>query len=264
MNVLVCGCGKSGTTALFYAIARELEGTARVTFEPRRPDEILFSEDSHNLCKIVFGRADLADFADVLPRFDKRLFIVRDIRDVVVSRLLYRVRDQSFIHDPSRMELLMEKLARKEADPDAVGILELFALIGELEGVQDYLGETLANILLPIREWSHAGSGFHQVRYEHFICGEAEALNGYLGFAVDSDVEVPRWVRRVTRTKSTGDWRNWFTPGDIRILRPRLEPYLSFFGYDLGWNLPADRRIKPEHSSRYVRWIADLRRSGDG
>jgi hypothetical protein len=115
-----------------------------------------------------------------------------------------------------------------------------------------------------MRAWQELGEQFHLLRYEDFVSGNIEALTGYLGFTVTSNVSVPEWIRRVGRTKSGGDWRNWFTGKDVEALRERCTPFLEFFGYPNDWELPRQRRIDPDHGSRYVSWIVELRRSGRG
>jgi hypothetical protein len=262
-NILVCGAEKSGTTALLYSIAAALGGRQRIHFEPSSPEHMHLGRGAHNLCKLIIdGTVDA--FVPTFPRFDKRVFIVRDPRDVLVSRLLYKVRDQKFIFDEERLQRLLTALARKEADADALDIVDLARLIGELEGVSDYLEKSIGMALRPMHVWQELGDQFQMLRYEDFVRGDTEALARYLGFPLSNNVEVPEWVQRVNRTKTGGDWRNWFTRGDVDALRQHFVPYLEFFDYPDDWDLPRERRVNPEHGSRYVAWIVDLRRSGRG
>ena len=263
-NVLVCGAQKSGTTALLYAVAAALGGHQRISYEPRAPERIELGPGAHVLCKLVLEVAPVENFAGVFDRFDKRIFIVRDPRDVLISRLLYMVRDQSFIFDPGRLQRLLAALERKEADADALDVVDLARLIGELENLPDYLEATVAHALQPMRVWQDLGEHFHLLRYEDFVRGKLETLNQHLGFSVSSSVQVPEWIQRVGRTKSHGDWKNWFTERDVASLRERFTRYLEFFGYEDDWQLPQARRVDPEHASRYVKWIVELKRSGKG
>jgi len=263
-NILVCGAQKSGTTALLYSIAAALGGPQRIHFEPGAPEHVSLGGAAHNLCKMVLGAGAIDAFIPIFPRFDKRVFIVRDPRDVLVSRLLYMVRDQSFIFDPERLQRLLTALAQKEANVDALDVVDLARLIGELEGQPDYLERSIDMALQPMRVWQQVGEHFHRLRYEDFVGGDTDALARYLGFSVSSNVQVPEWVQRVGRTKSGGDWRNWFTANDVDTLRERFAPYLEFFDYPDEWDLPPQRRVNPEHGSGYVAWIVDLRRSGRG
>jgi len=264
INVLVCGAQKSGTTALLYAIATALGSRQRITYEPRSPERIELGPGSHNLCKLVLEVAPVENFVPIFPRFDRRIFIVRDPRDVLISRLLYMVRDQEFIHDASRLQRLLAALSDKEADPDALNVVDLARLIGELENLPAYLEESIAHAVRPMQIWPQLRQHFELLRYEDFVSGNTGALAKYLGFSVSSAVQVPEWIQRVGRTKTGGDWQNWFTAKDVETLRPRFAPYLEFFGYSDDWQLPQQRRVSPEHASAYVTWIVDLRRSGRG
>jgi hypothetical protein len=42
----------------------------------------------------------------------------------------------------------------------------------------------------------------------------------------------------VIRTKSTGDWRHYFTEEDVKLLKRAYTPYMELIGYDFSdWDL---------------------------
>ena len=62
------------------------------------------------------GRADFNSFS----KFDYKVLIVRDPRDNLVSRLLYRPYNrEDFVSNPEAVALFVEMLRAKEADPAA-------------------------------------------------------------------------------------------------------------------------------------------------
>jgi len=59
------------------------------------------------------------------------------------------------------------------------------------------------------------------------------------------------------RTKSYGDWRNWFTEEDVRIFEPLFAPYMELVGYEAtDWALAPEPVVDPATASRYMRRIA--------
>jgi hypothetical protein len=65
--------------------------------------------------------------------------------------------------------------------------------------------------------------------------------------------EIPRDDQVKARTKSYGDWRNWFLEEDIRIFQPIYEPYMALMGYDsTDWALNPKPVIDPALASEYM------------
>jgi len=86
------------------------------------------------------------------------------------------------------------------------------------------------------------------------------AIESYLGFRLPSRVQVSPFVMRVERTRSSGDWRNWFTPADVDFFRPLLREAFAVFGYEDVWDLSPSAAVDPKHGSEYIaRLIADQR-----
>ena len=108
--------------------------------------------------------------------------------------------------------------------------------------------------------WPQLRESFFLLRYEDFVAGRLAGLRRYLGLVVHHDVDVPGGHSRVSRTRASGDWRNWFTTADVEYSRPRFEPFMSAFGYAPGWSLPVRPTINPDHASRYAeRLVVRLR-----
>jgi len=88
--------------------------------------------------------------------------------------------------------------------------------------------------------------------YENLVSGRLTAVAQYLGLPLAADTEVAKQHQRVARTKGSGDWKNWLTPADIPLLKPKFTEYLAEFGYPNDWQLPENPQINPRHGSDYV------------
>lgn len=249
MHTVIGGLGKSGTTALFYAIRAGMPRGTRCLFEPRsyRP-----TSAPHVLAKILAQRGvDWASFRG----FDKKIVILRDPRDQLVSFLLYAVYNHSKPLTSAEVIGLMDLVVRKELDSRSV---PLWRISEAIEGITrwDHRAVLRERHALCCRHLAE-DPAFFRVRYEEFIDGRTEALAGYLGFALPHGVNVPASLRRVERTKGTGDWRNWFTPEDVAYFRPELSGVMRTFGFEDTWDLPQDPVVTPDHGSEYLRRLID-------
>lgn len=251
MKCLVLGQGKSGTTAIARAVELGARPPVQVIFEPRDLASVTASAPPSNVVvKMLIDHWSPEDEAQI-KWFDRCVFIVRDPRDVVISRLLYRVYDMQFIHVPHRVEQFLAALKEKERSPRELSVQSLFDLLVKLEGSRNELSYLIHVHKKAVSTWCTVMDTAHLVRYEDFVDDRIEALSAYLGFHVGAQVDVdPRW-RRVTRTKSHGDWKHWFTPVDDDFARTAFVEYLDTFGYD-DWDKPPIQVINPEHSSKYV------------
>lgn len=260
MRYLVLGPGKSGTTALARAIEQEATAPVEVFFEPKDLSVVPASAPDQGsiVAKVLVEHTKMAE-VDRLATFDRTVFICRDPRDVMISRLLYRVRDMDFITDADRRERWLDAIRQKEADPSSISTVGLYRLLADISGLE--------NQLLPLRRthrkamnlWKQLeGHDVHLLRYEEFVEGDVAALQAYLGLAVTSDVDVGRRYSRVARTRSSGDWKHWFTEHDHERARAMFGDYMDAFGYD-DWHQPAERVIRAEHASGYVERIIELK-----
>jgi hypothetical protein len=262
MNILIQGVGRTGTTALFYAIRHALSGTVAELFEPpgeelRRALE-LSPQPDHILAKMLLRESVPAPY----ERFQKIIMTVRDPRDTLVSRLLYIVWQSDFCLDDPTTEAYLTLLRAKERYPKGISLMALFSTFSAFQ--RDH----------PYREYLQVLGGLHRqeellatrpdffiVRYEDFVDGKVESLRGYLdGLAIGRGVNVAPEVTRVTRSKAHGDWRHWFTQEDVAFFRPMLAARMGALGYADDWELADSPTIDPRYGSEYVaRLIAERR-----
>ena len=65
----------------------------------------------------------------------------------------------------------------------------------------------------------------------------------------------------MVRTKGYGSWRSWFTPEDVAVLRPMLQPYLDRYYPGADWNLDPSPKLDPAHGSVYVKRLISEQRA---
>jgi len=81
-------------------------------------------------------------------------------------------------------------------------------------------------------------------------------INQYLGFKIKKNVVLPQKFKRIARTKTFGNWRQWFTPEDVSYFKKVYNPYLEVMGYDKeDWNLVASEKLDSKTSSEYMKQL---------
>lgn len=254
MRYLILGQGKSGTTALYEAVCQGVEEPVYSLFEPKT----LSAGDVEKAPGSVVVKALIEHWPDeemeLVRAFDRRVFMCRDPRDVMVSRLLYRVRDMSFVDDAQELETFLSALRAKERDPDGVSMTYLFELLSDLSGSQNQLVflEKVHHKAMAL--WNQYRDMFKLLPYERFVEGSTTDVSAYLGFDVSADVRVRKRYRRVERTRASGDWKNWLTDKDRVKALDLFGPYMDCFGYH-DWAQSETKCIAPAVSSEYVESI---------
>ena len=262
-SYLAFGEGKSGTTALYSSIDESVPEPKSNFFEPESLLPCLEKIGTTNVVGKVLIEQLKAGEVDHILHFDKSIMIIRDPRDTLVSRLLYRVRDMQFIYHPERVAKFIGALREKEADSSSWSTIGLYGLLAEISEEKDPLPFFARLHTKTVNLAKRLGSQIHALHYEGFIAGKTAAVDEFLGFSVSSQVEVAATYRRVARTKGTGDWKNWFTEEDIDYCRDMYGTYLDHFGYDT-WTRNGDPKVNPETGSEYVERIIRMKRNRTG
>lgn len=248
MRVLVAGVGKSGTTALAYAIHAGMPADTALLFEPRSPMAVT---QPNVLAKILLNpRHGVGE--TFVGSFDKVVLIVRDPRDIVVSKTMYRVFNEPAIYgNPANLQRYLAAVREKEADPRSWPMVKLNALLHEFSG-KDYHAPDSVRALLGLAidfHTAHAASLVYS--YECMVEGDYSAVTKFIGLPVRG-AEVPPELARVARSRRAGNWRHWFCPEDVQYYRPMLRSYMEHFGYADDWALCASPIIRPEEATAYV------------
>lgn len=255
MRVLVVGEGKSGTTALMRSVAACLDEPT-IVFEPPQIESHHLDADDVVIKKVLEGwRGNEYALAE---RFDKRLFIVRDPRDRLISHLLYDAYNRGPTLGPGRRKKWLSLLEKKAAEPGAVSVQKMIQMWWRLTHVD--LMSTYVRSLDRGRAFQRqSGQSFFLVSYEDYVRGEFTDLRNYLGLELEKGV-VTKVESRVSRSQSSGAWRDWFTPIDVALFRPMTHRWLHETGGDKSdWELNDNPRIDRKTSVDYVSRLLDQR-----
>jgi len=195
----------------------------------------------------------------LLPQFDRRIFLVRDPRDVLISRLLYNVFRSEAFRDDRNVAAFLALLRRKVRDPRGVSVLELVRLSDRLRGT-DALKYHKLRLQVSVNMYRRHRELFHLYTYEDFVERRQATLQAYLGATLPEDIEVDARYSRVKRSSGAGAWRQWFTPEDKAFFDRFYARYFRTFGYAAG-PLDPEPVIPEETSVGYVLRLADEHRS---
>jgi hypothetical protein len=268
LHIVVAGLPKTGTTALFFSIKNALKDKkCKFLFEPSKYEFCQTDREIFILAKIIFwfGRKN-ADY-DSWKEFDKKILIVRDPRDRMVSNFLYGIRHSNFYDKKEKFNLLMDTLRKKEKDPESISLLDLYQLRTELSGFT-FSKKSFFDLF---RGHSECFMDFHRknedyflIKYENFIDKNFSNLEKYLSFSISETSTVPLGLKRVERTKGYGDWKNWFTKDDVDFFKPLFKDYMEKYKYDFNdWLTNEDKKIEPEFCSLYVERIIEEKQEED-
>jgi hypothetical protein len=273
MRVLVVGKAKTGTTALVSLIRQSLE-PCDLVMEPG--SVLVFAEQSrartgNEAIKILWehfaGRRRHLD-AIVHAEFgfpvDKVVFITRDARDEMVSKLLYHAkiaRDDGLIPEPRAQVAArwLDALRAKERDPGSISFRGLCRIFESLYGID--LWARVTDIADKRRFENYIHDGVERDRlvlpYEDLVGDRTGALSDYLGVPMAgrvAEVDLGRFGH-TRRSGRAGNWRSFFTAEDVEILRPLLGQMLPGPLYR-DWELDPEPAIEPAEVSGYVARIA--------
>lgn len=266
-KIAVYGFYKTGTTALFYRIKRALSYSPRTLFEARCYEES--PNDGHRgvLAKVILNldrsgtAVDYASFAG----FDKKLFIIRDPRDWLISGTLFLIQQNPSIYlNDKLLADILQLLERKVSNPHSVSLLSI--LLHVLSALPVATPEKLLEEIRNLHELSFrfedSLKGHALARYEDFVNGEVEHLSDYLGCSLNQEPTLEREHQHVMRTCSSGDWRNWFTAEDTTFFKEAFRDYIAKYNYDDAWLLNEKPVIESQHAHLYVERTVALRKAG--
>jgi hypothetical protein len=197
-------------------------------------------------------------------QFDKIVLLVRDPRDLLISKALYRVYGANPLHaDSAKLDQYLELLRAKERDPRTVPFTRIPALFQSLIGRAPNPDGGIARLLDYAVGFHDAFPGCIVLKYEVMVAGQFDSLAQYLSLPAEAmKPNVPDALRRVVRSSRAGNWRDWFCPEDVGHYRPLLSAYMDRYGYSDDWALNSEPRIRREECSEYVMRLARERRGG--
>jgi len=269
-HVLILGRAKTGTTF----IAKSIEASCpakplRFIMEPKTLRDMqqarAASTRSTIIMKVLFDdwitqRDNLDELAggDAQPAFHTRIAILRDPRDELISRLMYR--PFSFLLSGHADDKDVERWATVLEQREQNHALTFFDMHKEYTAI--FLGESdpaneindVARLCLEYANYLNQCQGaFVTLRYEDAVLNDFSAIEKTLGWNVSQTRDLGRFGY-TKRSSSSKNWMKWFHASDLERIKELMEPACKGLGYN-DWALPADidRTIEPEHHSGYVR-----------
>jgi hypothetical protein len=263
---MILGVGKSGTTAILYKVAGGLPNCH--AFSGGQPGKHLGNYENA-VYKHTYEERKGKTFDRYREHFQKeqydhKIWIARDPRDSVVSRMLYRWH-KGYRGRKKQYLAHLRLVLKKEKDPGSVPFHEICRYTSHNSWpttAEEVITEERIRCQRMHDFVKSLGDEWFLFKYEDMVNGNFEALNTYLGFTVQADAEVPKSTgkAKVVRKKSTGDWRHWFTDEDVDLFKPAFLPYMKLIGYDCDdWRLSTDPVIEPEYSSEYIKRLPRMK-----
>ena len=253
-KVIIVGLAKSGTSILTYRISSALEG-ATLNFETYNTQFLNHIEFHRKIQqeKIVVSKALYYRITRYMPLvsayYNKKIFIVRDPRDLLLSNFFYSWHKDSN-RPKEKFEQALDLILKKERTPTLISMNSLFETRPEVKQ------QVLNNVKEICDVLGTLDDSWLILRYEDFIQDNVEKLNDYLGFSVKLTTSVPDRLKKVERSKSFDNWRKWFSAEDVSLFRPELENYLHRLGYDADdWKLDNPARLPAADGSAYIKRI---------
>jgi hypothetical protein len=251
MRVLIVGEGKSGTTALLRSVSSAI-GEPTELFEPQLMTEADIEPPSLVVKKLLLNWK--ANENHLLERFEKRIFIVRDPRDRLVSHLLYDAYNKADVLDRTQRERWLTLLGRKTRNPAGTPFVRLINAWWRLTR-SDLMSHYVRSLDRSTGFMRRVGGEFFTLSYEDYVDGNFDAVNEYLGLDLQPGV-VKGSESRVSRSSTHGEWRRWFTDIDVEVFRPMTHDWQRLHGYDhRDWALPEPSALDPATTVDYVRGL---------
>lgn len=270
MRALVIGKAKTGTTALAILINRAIHAK-NIVMEPKSCSELkklMPAGSEPNCTKIIFEHFierldELKYILDSNPfGFDKVIFIKRDIRDEMVSRLLYIIKpliERGLTTE--QVSKWIDVLRAKEMDPSKISFSQLCSHLEDISGnpiwerVCEYpakIGGMYDNFIK------------HEIERDNFVLdfdalvdGNVAPLFSYIGAPQIKMVSKKDMgnLDFVFRSARSGSWRDVFLDPDKIIIQDILE-FHKQNRPDWDWDLNYAKNLIAEEYSGYIKRIA--------
>ncbi|MBF0276073.1 MAG: hypothetical protein HQK84_12655 [Nitrospinae bacterium] len=262
-RIVVLGIGKSGTTALYFRIKNSFPKKHKDFFEPKEAIEIAekISMEDNVIAKILIP-VDEKYLKKINDFFIKKVLIVRDPRDIIVSSLLYTGAFNYLWRMEEKYILkCLSLLEKKEENPASLSVIELLGALTNNKVSLPFYKDYIRKSLLFSEKLSNADC--FTIKYEDMIENKLREVEEYLGFKLLNNTTIDQKYRRVIRTKKSEDWKNWFLDDDEAFFQPLFESYLKKYGYE-PWKKVNRKMIDAKDSSKYVKKIVNEKRALEG
>jgi len=256
LKILIVGLPKCGTTYLTYKLAANLN-KAKINFEPNskkglsntsfHKDAVTLSQNVITKC-LYYPKSDVK-IGDAQNYYNKKIWIVRDPRDRLISTFLYTWYHKHKKRSEEKFNKTLQTVLLKEENPGAIPfhkiiecIFSVDAFLREEKRVTQHLVKAITSLN---EQWLF-------LKYEDLIDNNIEALENYLSIKLSKKPKNNFSLNRVKRTATYNNWKNWFTPEDVELLQPIYQPALGFLNYDENWKLNEPQIITQQEASEFL------------
>lgn len=270
-KVLLIGKAKTGTTVVSKTIQNSLSN-CDYELEPKSAgfftqDRVSYADNL--MVKVIFEHFNStpnvrqAILSNELPlKFNKKILLIRDPRDELISRLCYMVRP---LHmqgrmTPEKLQQWLHCIHKKEQSPSQVSFL---SLVNDMDSIFQ-TSKFVEGFLEFCNQYTHfiklSSKDVFSLKYEDFIDGNFDKLEQYLGFKLSRELintsenqpsNQDELIQRTKRSSSYGGWKEFLTEDDVVYLKPLLSDMLDDLGYT-DWQLNASNSLDPINYSTYI------------
>lgn len=224
-------------------------------FEPQRVYPILrlknydFSESF--VTKIMVSRmlSERSNFH--LNWFDKKIVLVRDVKDLMISELLFRPMVAPLQVTAEALTEFLALIKEKEANPQGRSVLELHRRADELgiSGMNWEVYRSNLHHLIKVRDAYECAV----VHFEDFARGDYSAFRQILSIPIGPANLEGGWVSHIQRKGQSGEWKKWFTPEDMDFSRDFFQEYGATFSYNLADSVEYNTSaLDAQYGSEYI------------
>lgn len=261
-GIAIFGMYKTGTTAIFSNILNSLDSDPRLLFEAEAYNPLPGDAETGVLCKVILGSPTVQ--YDSFNRMAKKISIIRDPRDWLISGMLFIIQESStIINDDEVYKRIFNLLLKKENDPISISLNSILSEILKytpLKNMKAFL-DWVRSIHTDVISFNQSLQDGYLLRYEDFIDRNIFNLNNYLGITLNTNVSVNKHYSHVPRSLNYDNWKHWLTEEDVSIFKDSFAPYLRHYVYDLNWELESNPIILTDHCTKYVDRIIKRKRT---
>jgi hypothetical protein len=253
MQTLILALARSGSSALYHMIHDSLPSNKQSFFEPNDKNDwqsIIESLGSYKFYTVKsIMRPYLRTQTNYVKYFNKSIILVRDPRDNLISRLLFRLISPVFQENLHQCTHIYKLLQKKIESPSSIPLIKIYQSMEETGLMENFIENRVRNNLDLLTGFYEENPNSFVFKYENLIERKLDKLNEYLGFELNPLI---REIPRIKREGKKGNWRHWFTDVDIDYFQPRMNDFIKYFDYDNDWKPCAEPVIEKEHSIDYI------------
>ncbi len=265
-KIVIFGLYKTGTTALFQKIRYLLPKDTRYLFE--KLEYVPETQDAQRcvLAKVILdNNPAVASKSASFFNFDKKIVIVRDPRDWLVSKTLFMVQAKPSIYNNEHtFNHILQLVKAKQKSPTQIPLTAILEPILQAPPAMtlDEVKHWIASVLQYLIDFEMSLTFACRVHYEDFIDGNTRHLEQYLGLEFPlMEPRLENWQAHVPRTKAYGDWHNWLLAEDIAHFSQVFSAYIKHYGYDTDWNISERPVILATNAADYITRTVSMRRN---